>query len=41
VAGLKFGDIDSDRMELKVCGGKGNKDRYTLLSRDLLDGEAS
>ncbi|WP_158860256.1 tyrosine-type recombinase/integrase [Lunatibacter salilacus] len=24
VAGLKFGDIDGDRMQLKVRGGKGN-----------------
>src|SRR5690606_37547061 len=27
VISLKFGDVDSDRMQLKVRGGKGNKDR--------------
>ena len=37
VIGLKFGDIDSDRMQLRVRGGKGNKDRYTLLSMELLE----
>ncbi|MEX2594142.1 MAG: tyrosine-type recombinase/integrase [Anditalea sp.] len=37
VIGLKFGDIDSDRMQLKVRGGKGNKDRYTLLPKGLLE----
>jgi integrase/recombinase XerD len=37
VTGLKFGDIDSDRMQLRVRAGKGNKDRYTLLSMDLLE----
>lgn len=37
VTGLKFGDIDGDRMQLRVRGGKGNKDRYTLLSKDLLE----
>jgi integrase len=37
VIGLKFGDIDGDRMQLRVRGGKGNKDRYTLLSKDLLE----
>jgi integrase/recombinase XerD len=37
VVGLKFGDIDGDRMQLRVRGGKGNKDRYTLLSKDLLE----
>lgn len=34
---LKFGDIDGDRMQLRVRGGKGNKDRYTLLSGELLE----
>ncbi len=31
-------DIDSsvDRMSVRVCGGKGGKDRYTLLSQSLL-----
>lgn len=34
---LKFGDIDGNRMQLRVRGGKGNKDRYTLLSGELLE----
>lgn len=29
---IKFTDIDSKNMRLKVVQGKGNKDRYTLLS---------
>jgi site-specific recombinase XerD len=29
---LKVGDIDSDRMTLRVECGKGAKDRYTRLS---------
>ena len=29
-------DIDSNRMQIKVCGGKGNKDRYTILSNFTL-----
>jgi site-specific recombinase XerD len=33
---LKIGDIDSDRMTLRVEQGKGAKDRYTLLSPGLL-----
>lgn len=33
---LKVGDIDSDRMTLRVECGKGAKDRYTLLSSRLL-----
>lgn len=37
VINLKFGDIDSDRMQLKVRGGKGYKDRYTLLPKVLLE----
>ncbi|SMD42342.1 Site-specific recombinase XerD [Aquiflexum balticum DSM 16537] len=36
VISLKPGDIDSDRMQLKVRGGKGYKDRYTLLPHKLL-----
>ena len=34
---LKPGDIESDRMLIKVENGKGNKDRYTLLSVRLLE----
>ena len=39
VCTLKLADIESapDRMCLKVCNGKGGKDRYTLLSPRLLD----
>ena len=33
---LQLGDIDSDRMTLRVEQGKGAKDRYTLLSPELL-----
>jgi len=33
---LKLKDIDSGRMMIKVCQGKGNKDRYTILSNRLL-----
>lgn len=35
---LRIQDIDSsaDRMSVRVCGGKGGKDRYTLLSPSLL-----
>ena len=33
---LKVANIDSDRMSLRVEQGKGNKDRYTLLSERLL-----
>ncbi|MDP2866363.1 MAG: tyrosine-type recombinase/integrase, partial [Elusimicrobiota bacterium] len=33
---LKITDIDSDRMLIRVGQGKGNKDRYTLLSPRLL-----
>jgi site-specific recombinase XerD len=37
VVNLKVGDIDSDRMSLRVEQGKGAKDRYTLLSPRLLE----
>ncbi|MEP0986762.1 site-specific tyrosine recombinase/integron integrase [Ekhidna sp.] len=33
---LKVTDIDSDRMMIRVEQSKGNKDRYTLLSENLL-----
>jgi site-specific recombinase XerD len=33
---LRVEDIHSDRMLIHVRGGKGNKDRYTLLSERLL-----
>jgi len=34
---LKASDIDSQRMMIRVCQGKGNKDRYTLLGRRTLN----
>lgn len=34
---LRVADIDSARMTIRVEQGKGRKDRYTLLSRRLLD----
>ena len=34
---LKVGDIDSQRMTLRVEQGKGSKDRYAMLSPVLLD----
>ncbi len=33
---LRITDIDSGRMMIRVCQGKGNKDRYTILSTRLL-----
>ncbi len=30
-------DIESNRMQIKVCGGKGNKDRFTVLSNFTLE----
>jgi integrase/recombinase XerD len=44
-AGLRVGEvrrlkpehIDSQRMLIKVVGGKGRKDRYTMLSKMLLE----
>jgi site-specific recombinase XerD len=35
-ASLKIRDIDSKSMAIKVCGGKGQKDRYTLLAATTL-----
>jgi integrase/recombinase XerD len=37
VCSLRVADIDSGRMMLRVSCGKGAKDRYTLLSPQLLD----
>jgi site-specific recombinase XerD len=34
---LKVSDIDSARMLIRVEQGKGRKDRYVMLSPDLLD----
>ncbi len=36
VVGLKVSDIDSKRMMVFIRGAKGKKDRYTILSRELL-----
>ena len=37
VLNLKIEDIDSGRMLIKIRGGKGRKDRYTLLSKKILE----
>ena len=37
IAHLKITDIDSARMLIRVEQGKGRKDRYVMLSPDLLD----
>ena len=37
VVSLKVSDIDSKRMALRVEQGKGSRDRYALLSPDLLE----
>ena len=34
---LKVGDIDSERMTLRIEQGKGHKDRYAMLSPVLLE----
>ena len=34
---LRVGDVDSSRMTIRVEQGKGGKDRYTVLSRRLLE----
>jgi site-specific recombinase XerD len=36
IAALKITDIDSKTMRIKVVQGKGSKDRYTVLSQNLL-----
>jgi integrase/recombinase XerD len=36
MAALKIEDIDSRNMRIKVVSGKGKKDRYTLLSQQML-----
>ena len=36
LARLKVKNIDSDSMRVFVCGGKGKKDRYTILSENAL-----
>jgi integrase/recombinase XerD len=37
VVGLRVSDIDSKRMMIFIKGAKGKKDRYTILSRELLN----
>jgi len=37
VANLRISDIDSKRMQIFVHQGKGNKDRYTILSKKALE----
>jgi integrase/recombinase XerD len=36
VCHVRLCDIDSNRMQIKVCCGKGKKDRYTILSKQIL-----
>jgi site-specific recombinase XerD len=37
VVGLRVADVDSRRMLIRVCHGKGDKDRYVKLSPRLLE----
>jgi integrase/recombinase XerD len=37
VVGLKIGDVDGQRMTLRIQEGKGRKDRYAMLSPLMLD----
>ena len=37
VVALKVGDVDSSRMMLRVEQGKGRRDRYAMLSPQLLE----
>ena len=37
VVALKIGDVDSERMTLRIEQGKGHKDRYAMLSPVLLE----
>ena len=37
VAGLKIGDVDGQRMTLRIQEGKGRKDRYAMLSPLMLE----
>ena len=36
ISGLRITDIDSKSMRIKVAGGKGMKDRFTILSHQVL-----
>ena len=37
MSGLKVGDVDSQRMVLRIQQGKGGKDRYAMLSPVMLE----
>ncbi len=36
IANLRIADIDSKNMRIKIVQGKGNKDRFTILSEQVL-----
>ena len=36
ILNLKLKDIDSDRMQIRIENGKGQKDRYSILSKKVL-----